>query len=94
MKAPDYLRQLRELMARRADVHTTVGFHAEAALAHLTRLRVLNEQGAQFSPKVEGACRRLIDAVQSNALRLASVRDVDVLLTYCASLDRGARPRP
>jgi hypothetical protein len=92
MSAAEILRQLRELMARRVDVHTVPGFRASDAVAHVTRLRLLNEQGAHFSPKVEGACGRILDAIQSNALRLASVRDADALLTFAATLDRGQRP--
>lgn len=83
------LRQLRELMAKRVDIHTVPGFKAGHALAHLERLRVMNEQGAHYSTQVSVAVSRVADAVRSNALRLASVRDIDTLLTFAATLDRG-----
>lgn len=85
------LDQLRELMNRRSDVHTVAGFKAEVALRQVLALRDTNDRAAHFSPQVEGATRRLADAITSNALRLASVRDVDTLLTYCATL--AAPPR-
>jgi hypothetical protein len=40
-------------------------------------------------PKVAYACRRLIQAIDADALRLATVRDVDVLLTHVAATSKG-----
>ena len=84
------LRQLREAVARGVRTTSIPRSGVTTIRATLLRLRSENDAAIHVAPLVDSACRRLLDAIVSDALRLAHVRDVDILLTFAASRARVA----
>jgi hypothetical protein len=84
------LRQLREAIARNARVAIIPRGDLETIRTTLHTIRDLNDRAIHHAPIIDTACRRLLDGIASDAFRVTSVRDVDTLLTYNASIREAA----
>jgi hypothetical protein len=84
------LRVLREAVAKNAPVAVIPLASRDALTDLLSRIEVANHHAPHPSPKVQTAVQRLRAALATNDLKTASVREVDVLMTFAATMREAA----